>query len=492
MLTHLLFSLFFLLLKASKLQTCIFDKCDIETALKMEIEEPIDYALKYFLFKRFEKDNEKAAYILLNTPEDNIYANLIICRSNEIENYLEIPIRVKNNILANLASNIAKEFFFNKYQFKDLVVLDKTISPLEIKDVLINIWTLNPQIIAKFFIYIETRDLKLENVVNEIEFLAKNGEKQANCLLGTMYSRGIGVPKNLDKALEHLWYSGVEDSPVSYVALARAYMEDEILNIPLALQYIHSALKTGANPEASYCQYIISLRNNEKDLDALKAAAYAGYLPAVYEFGLYLSENDAIESGNYSINSILPYHPEIIRFGDMAYEAYLMGNYKKAFMIYLFLFEFNLPVVTKNFIYLLGKFKSIPQQDIISCDIFMSLAKTDPRYNKDVGDCYFGGLGVKQSYSSAFSSYLSSRKFSEEGAYNTAFMYEYGIGVTRNLYEARRIIEKYIVNEATYLVKVYSLIKINIKILMYHHRILFTSLILTIITWCSFVFKRSY
>ncbi|ELA41603.1 uncharacterized protein VICG_01351 [Vittaforma corneae ATCC 50505] len=486
-------SLLFLLASASKLEKCIFDDCNIQKALEMDIEEPIDYALKYFILKRFKKDTEKAVLTLLDAPEDNLYCNMILVRSGDIDNHLEIPLSSKNHILKELGASVADLFFKNKYNFRDLIVLEKAIPPREINDVIKNVWTCDPWVVSKFFIFIETRDIKLENVVNEVMYLAKKGDKQANYLMGVMHLHGIGIEKDLDKALEYFWFSESEEAPQSYIGVARVYMDEERLNEPNAINNLRIALRNSPNSEASYCLHLLteaSSQKEQKGLEYLKAAAYSGYLPAVYKFGVYLSKNNTLEASNTSLNSVMVFHPEILRYDTLAYGCFLEGNYRKALLIYMFLSEFNLPSAVSNTIYLLEKHRLIEDQDIIMCDIFKELAKTDPKYNKNIGDCYLHGNGVKKSYISAFASYLSSRKFSEEGAYNTAVMYEHGLGVPRNLYEAKRIISKYLYHESSYLVKFYSLLRINLKILLYHHYIISTLGILTAVSFSSLFFVK--
>lgn len=459
----------------------------------MDIEEPIDYALKYFVLKRFKKDTEKAVFTLLDAPEDNLYCNMILVRSGDIDNYLDIPLSSKNHILQELGAGVADLFFKNKYDFRDLIVLEKAVPPREINDVVKNVWTCDPWVVSKFFIFIETRDIKLENVVDEVMYLAKKGDKQANYLLGAMHLHGIGVERDLDAALEYFWFSGSEESPQSYIGIARVYMDEEHLNEPSAINNLRIALKSGTNPEASYCLHLLTEANSQKGqkgVEYLKAAAYSGYLPAVYKFGVYLTKNNAIEASNTSLNSVMVFHPEMLRYDMLAYECFLKGDYRKALLIYMFLSEFNLPSAIRNAIYLLEKYRLIEHQDALICDIFKELAKTDPKYNKNIGDCYFHGNGVKKSYISAFASYLSSRKFSEEGAYNTAVMYERGLGVPRNLYEAKRIISKYLYNESSYLVRFYSLLRINLKILLYHHYVISTLGILTAVSFSSLFFVK--
>jgi len=487
----MLWSVFALLVTASKLEKCIFDDFDIEQALKLDTVEPIDYALRYFILKRFKRDDDTAVFTLLSSPENNEYVGMILARSNELGSHLAVTPVSKNTILREIGDSVANQFYTNRYNFRDLVFLERAVPQIELQDVVKNVWTGDPWIVSKFFFYIETRDISLEHVTEEIRYLAKRGEKQAICLLGLMHLYGIGVAKDLEKALEYFWSNGVDDMPQSLIGIARVYMDSEFRDEENAIKTLEQALRLSPNPEASYCLYILSREKNESSMvDSLKSAAYSGYLPAVYHYGLYLSDNGILDSANTSLSSVITFHPGIIRLDALAYNSFLQGNYRKAFLLYLFLCEFRLPSSIKNTIYLIEKYNLFADQDAVMCDIFRNLAKTEMKYSKQLGDCYFYGNGVKKSLLSAFSSYLSSRKFSEEGAYNAAVMYEYGLGIPQNLYEARRIISKYIHHETSYLVRMYALIRINLKILVYHHYIVSTTLILTGITACVLIFFR--
>lgn len=486
----MLLALFFVLASASELEKCVFDEFNIERALEMRPVDPIDHALKYFVLRRFKKDTEEALMALLAGPENNALCNIILTRSSEIEALIRLEPSTKSALLQEVGAEIADEFFKNKYRFRDLLVLERGVSPLEIRDVVKNVWAGDQWLVSKFFVYIETRDIKLENVIPELEYLAHRRDKQANYLLGMVYLYGIGVEKDLERALEYFWACGTEDVPQALVGIARVYMEDEFQNEAGARNNLEQALKSGANPEASFCLYLLSGKTDSKDIELLKTAAYSGYLPAVYHYGVHLAGKDVLGASNTSLGSVVVFHPEILRLDALAYDCYMKKEYRKAFLIYLFLAEFNLPSAVRNAMFLIDKQALIKEQDAVMCEVFKNLAKTDMKYNKNVGDCYFYGNGVKKSLLSAFSSYLSSRKFSEEGAYNTALMYEHGLGIPQNLYEAKRIITKYVYHDSTYLVRVYSLIRINLKILIYYHYIITTFIVLTAITLSSFVFFK--
>lgn len=465
-----MFILLFLLAArlTSDIEECLFEHRDIDKALEMEIKEPIDYALKYFILRKFKGDNEKAAMLFLTTPEDNIYCNLLIARMPNDEPLIEMPQDIRTKILSEIGFGISNEFFLNKYNFRDPIDIRKHVSQTELRDVIKNIWSCDKIVITKLFYYIETRDIRLEDVVEELKYLAKKGEPQAHYILGIMYLIGISFEKDVEKARAHFMLSKSDSNPLYHLGLARVYMEKEYLDVEKATEHLRQAHAKSKSSEVLY--YLHLLTEAPDEIEILRTAAFTGYLPAVYKFGAFLLENGMADSAYNSLYSVSSYHPVFMKYERMAYESYLQKDYAKSLMIYLFLSEFNIPVYMKNAVYISQNHPGvIPSQDKIFCNICKDLSKTDLKYNNVIGDCYFNGIGVEKSVENAFSSYLSSMKSSEEGAYKTATMYEYGIGVSKNLHEAKRIIDKYLHSDKTYLVKTYAMIRISIKILLEMH-----------------------
>lgn len=493
----MLLFLFALCIFCSKMEKCIFEDHDIQKALEMEPEEPIDYALKYFILRQFKRDYKKAIATILDAQEKNAYCNLVLACMDKESKGVNVRDDVKNHFLNEIAVEIGTQFFTNKYCFREHINIKNFVPAIELRDVITNVWSYDPWVITKFFFYVESRAIDLKDVINEIMFLAKKGEKKAIYLLGNIYLFGIGVEKDLEKALQYHWLAKSKNIVQANVGIARVYIEDENLDTKAAIEYLQEALKEGPNPEAAYCMYLLTEENFANDVEKmknLKMSAFGGYLPAVQRFSAKLSEKGLFELANTSLTSVVSYHPEFLRYDKMAYDAYLDKNIRKALLIYLFLAEFNLATPIKNAILILENHKKlIENQENIKCDIYKALAKKEPKYNKDIGNCYFNGEGVQKSYLSAFSSYLSSRKVSEEGAYNAAIMYEKGLGVPKNLYEAKRIIKKYLYHDEMYLVRFYTLSRIHLKILIFHHFLStsFITLFLVVVSTLLFI-KTKY
>lgn len=483
-----------LLLVASKLQDCLLENCEISKALELDVVEPIDYALKYFLYKRFCGDLKAATLLVLGAPRDNPYATLIVGRSTSHDNMFQLTLTVRNTLLRGVSEDIANKFFENKFNFRELSQLSNLTREEEIRDVMVNVWSMDSVILAKLYYFIESRTIPLGNVIPELKYVAERGEKYAHILLGYAYLYGIGVEKDLDKALEHFWSGRSDRNPSALTGIGRVMMDEECRDDESSINAFKLALTEGNDAEANFCLFLLIDKNNTTEFDQhgyLRNAAYAGYLPAVHQFALHYADQKFYEASNHSLMSVTQFHPTFLELDSKAVKAYLSKNYKKALMIYLFLAEFNLQTALKNAVYILENHDCIDNRDMILFSIYDSLAQSQAEYHRHLGDCYYYGKGVEQSYTQAVSSYLASRKLSSESAYNLAYMYENGLGVPRNLYQALHTLDRYLNKERTYLVRFYALARIYIKIALCVHYIATTVLAIVLISISTaYVFKK--
>lgn len=467
----MIFLLHFILAFCSEMNKELFDNGNIEKALEMDIKEPIDYALKYFLIKQFKQNTEEAIFTALSAPEDNEFILMLTARSNPQNGKLYLPQNVRISLLKEIAERVSNSFYENKYNFRELVSIQSTETKIDSMDVLKNLKGRDSIIIAKFFYYIDSRVYLLKNVINELKYLASKKDKMAYCFLGQAYLTGTGVEKDLDMAFEYFWAGQDGNRAASLLGIGKILMEPEYKNIPGAISAFKLANSATHDAEIDFRLHILTENDkNYEESELLKKAAISGYLPAVQKYTNFYLDQGLNDSAEYSLMSITQYAPFFIKYDEMAFEAYIQKNYKKSCLLYLFLSEFNLKVPIDNCVYLMENHKIFSNQDTLLFDMYKVLSLTNPVYNKKLGDCYFYGNGVEKSLESAFHSYLASKQYSTAGAYCTAYMYEQGIGVAKNLFEAKRIITKNMDRESLYLVKFYSLLRINFKIAISHHR----------------------
>lgn len=489
--------LYLFLVLSSPLEKELFDNGSIENALLMDITEPIDYAIKYFLLKQFRQNVEEANFTALSAPEENEIVLLLAARANSQNGKLFLPQHIRVKLLQEIGRKVADAFFENKYQFREMISLQSMDNRLDALDVLKNVRCLDNLVIAKFFFYIETRVYLLKNVIEELKFLADKKNKNAYCFLGQAYLTGTGVEKDIDKAFEYFWAGQDDNRSASFLGIGKILMLEDYKHNEGAINAFKLAKGELQDAEAEYCLHVLTedtAVSNIENAACLKRAAIAGYLPAVQRYTDHYLEQGQIDSAVFSLMSITQYSPIFIQYDEMAFTAYLEKNYRKACLIYLFLSEFNLPVSITNSVYLMEKHRFFDIQDTLLYEMYKLLSLTNPVVNKKLGDCYFYGKGVEKSLESAFHSYLASKPFCTDGAYCTAYMYEKGLGVPQNLYEAKRIIQKSLNRESLYLVKFYALLRINLKIILQYYRIplLTASTAFTISGWGlhNYLFKK--
>lgn len=486
------FTCLILLSAASKLQVCLLEDCDVHQAFELDAVEPIDYALKYFLHKRFGNDLTTASLLILGAPKENPYATLIVGRSNSYDNMFQLTQSVRNAMLKRVSEGIANMFFENKFNFRELSLLS-SLSREDVRDVLVNVWTMDRTVLSRFYYLLESRTIPLGKAVSELRYMAEKGEKYAHILLGYVYLYGIDVVKDLDRALEHFWSGRSDGSPAALTGIGRVMMDEEYKDEKNAINAFRLALGEGNDPEANFCLFLLTDRSSEAEFDQhgyLSNAAYSGYLPAVYRFALHYAEQRFYDASNHSLMSVTQFHPMFLELDSKAVQAYMSKHYKKALMIYLFLAEFNLPSALKNAVYILERYNCIENRDAILFSIYDSLAQLQTEYHKQLGDCYYYGRGVEQSYTRAVSSYLASRKLSNESAYNLAYMYECGLGVPQNFYQALHTLKRYLNNERTYLVRFYALARIYIKIVLCVHYVTTLLAIVLVSISTAYIFKK--
>lgn len=456
---------------ASELEKCLFDECNIAKAKEMPLVDPIDLSIKYFLTKTIDGNKTDALVSALISNINNDYTSLLISRSLDQEGGFKISKVTKNVLLRNVGYQIAKKFYHNKYMFKDPILLSNLNSKSDIKDILINVWTMDEVVLVKFYYLLESRLLNLKDMIKPLEFLVKKKQTYANIILGNCYLYGMGVEQNLDKALEYFYAGKSNKSDVSaLVGIGRVMMERKSHTKEEIIQVFKEALAYASDAEANYYLFLLTQDDDDSKIfdeyNYLRDSAYAGYLPAVYKYSIVYANSNFIDASNSSLMSVTQFYPKFQELETKAIEAYQCKRYAQAAIIFLYLSEFNLSNAVVNAIFILEKHNCLDDSDRILLEKYNVLAQTNPKYFTKVGDMYYYGKGAPQSYVDAFSFYLAAKKNSDEGAYNLAYMYEHGLGVPRNLQQAAKIIKKYVTTDTAYLVYYYALFRVYFKIIV--------------------------
>lgn len=450
----------------SSLEKTLLEDCDIELASEMTLSDPIDYALKYFILRRFQDNDEKANILLLSAEAGTTFTDLLVARSPFFSKFKKLSPKVKNEFISKICGEVKSQYLANRFRFKELSNIKNSKEFTGVDDVIINIWSLDPILLAKFYFFIDFRMIKPHEVLKELIYLSNKGEVNASGILGNMYLYGLGVAKDHEKAIEYFRLGSNSENAYCLTGIARCLMERSDASkkeIKEALN--HSILKTN-DPEANYL--LFTIMNEESPMIPvenihLKTAALSGYLPAVYDYGVYYASVHNYTSSNHSLLSVTQYCLEILDLDTKAFEYYIKKDYKKSVMYYLFLYEFGLKSCGENAIIILEKYAPLPRSKEILFSIYCDLAKENQMYFKEVGDCFYYGRGVEQSYIDAFVNYLKAKQNGGESIYSLATMYENGYGIPQNRKEAISLINSFLVDESAYLVRRYALLRILIR-----------------------------
>lgn len=466
----------------SLIEKLVFDECNIKEALAAEPETEADYTIKFFIEKTFGGDFEKAVSYLVAKDEPSPHVLLLLSRISakariEEDDLEGDSIRLMDDTLVEymkrICGEISEQYIANRYRFFEIPSLSTSESD-EKSDILTNVWTQDPAIVDKFFMLIGQNKLNPGDVLEELEFLASKENPRAFGLIGDVYFYGLGVPADIERAVEYYMAGRRFSDARSYLGLGRVLMHPSYNDLKGAMDALN-AIKGGVtDAEASYYKYqlIMSERSTAKALpflhqqawQILKTSALGGYLPAVYEYGINDAVHGTLDTALHALLSVSKFSPIILDAAKAACTAYRRGEHMKAVMYSLYLAEFKIDTAMQNAITIMRRHRLLENQDAIMFRLLNEVAKTIPRYHKHIGDCFYYGVGTEQSYEEALACYIYSMDFASESAYNVAYMFEHGLGVPRSLNLAWRYLNSRIMeSNKLYLVVFYARLRLAAK-----------------------------
>ncbi|KAI5168396.1 SEL1 protein [Pancytospora epiphaga] len=495
----------------SLIERLVFEEGNIVEALKAEPQTEFDSTVMFFIEKTFGGNFEKAVSYLVAKEEPSQHVLLLLSRISARERTTEggterNTIKLEDGLLVaymkKICSEIAEKYTKNRYDFYDMPSLNAS-DYTERSDILTNIWTQDPLIVEKFFMLIGQNKLNPGDILKELEFLAFKKHPRAFGFIGDVYFYGLGVPVDIDKAVEYYMAGRQYSDPRSYLGLGRVLMHPSYNDLKGATEALN-AVKGGNNdPEAAYFKYILimSEEHSSKSLpflhqqawNSLKTAAVSGYLPAVYEYGINDAMHGSVDTALHTLLSVSKFSPIIMDIGERARKAYKNGEYRKALLYTLYLSEYKIDLSMQNAIMLMQKHRILGNQDVILFNLLSELARGFPRYNKHLGDCYYYGIGCKKSYENAFAYYVYSMDSSAESTYNVSLMFENGLGIKRDLDLAWKYLNsRNLTGNRLYLVVFYSKIRLFIKLgVRAVLRAYIVSFIVTMGLLCMLLFYKS-
>lgn len=471
---------YFLITLCSLLENTVLNEGNIQKGMSLlnNLKSSKDYLISYILRKYFLDNPDSSIQtdacidlILSNEYMELIYSAQVLSSKVFYDNALNIA-----SYLLKVGQRACKRYLDNNYEFSPKIYFKNKEE--NYNNLLIMTRGLDKKSIQTYFNLLSTKKLKLKNQISLLEYLASKDVGQAYGYLGEAYLYGIGVQKSIDKALDYfLKGKAISRNQISYNGIGKILMSSEYEDFIGAKEHFDS-FSNNSISETDFFQYI--LYNEYFKIDQystfyLSRAVSVGYLPAMYVDGERYFKKKDYGSAIVRLKPILEYDETVIELQDLAYEKYKNKNYISSLIHLLMTVEMGSSSSLDNAIYLLENKKiNLSKSTVNSLLYKLYIKQTNTTFKNvnRVGDCYYYGRGVKQSYNTAFSYYLTSATFNEtEGLVNLYFMYERGLGVEKDLLEAFKILQKIRMDDQTYLLICYLYI-------IFVFRVIFTTYII--------------
>ncbi|KAF7731977.1 ERAD-associated protein [Apophysomyces ossiformis] len=305
---------------------------------------------------------------------------------------------------------------------------------------------------------------------------SKQGEwaGQAAGTLGRMYWRGEGVEPNVNEA--HRWFEvGSElGNPVALNGLGMMYLDGIVVpkNRDKAIEYFKlAASRENADAQVNLAiEYVNQPTKLPMAIQLFRIAAEAKHLLAYW----YLAQLNIQGTGlKASCPMAVAFYKSIAEHGDwlyptveIAYDAHMKGDRENALLYYMLSAERGYEVAQANVAYLLDTGRDLDVEE--SALIYWSRSANQNNVDSRVkmGDYYYRGIGTSVNYEKAAACYRIAAEidFSPLAMWNLGWMYENGIGVSKDLHLAKRAYDSALnANPDAYLPVKLSLVKLKFK-----------------------------
>ncbi|ORD94091.1 hypothetical protein ECANGB1_1178 [Enterospora canceri] len=440
----------------TELFRAIVDEYDMNKAYQLTVENDSFSPFKFWFYRRF-MNSQLDAHSYLFTQKPSEIQQLLLCRLSvsSIDNNSDEHVLSRRNLYKtamNVAKGIMHKFKMNKYKFDEIALLETkdrlamTKGEYSIKDVLRLLETCDSEIIGEFFKYVDSGEISLKEAKEHLEKIAPF-EPKAYVILGDIeYYNLIDTEEgnDVDKAMDYYWAGSDKKNAECFTGLGKimqfVYEDNEAAQL-----YYEKSLNLKETSESAFL--LANLTGNDT---LIAQTALKGYIPAMVTwYEKLLKKNAEITTNNTkSILSVLKYHPHIMEMCKMASEAYSKCNYAKAFLIYLYISEYDVENAHMNVVYLVKKHeKELVDQlgDLVKVAYFDSvkhLSQKNKKFYKELGNCYSRGFGIEQSYEHALGCYAMAPSNDLELLYSIVTLLFDGKGCPRNLFEIRKFINK--------------------------------------------------
>lgn len=385
-------------------------------------------------------------------------------------------------LLVEICSVCADDYLSNPYTIcpkEDYSKKDVAMDNLE--SILVLTKALDKKAILIFFNLLDSKKISPGDYIDLLRYLSKKNVHRAFGYLGEIYFYGLGVTKSVDRAMDMYLKGKAFGDPVSYNGIGRILMSSEYEDYGSAKNHFEMASISGILNETDYRLYELytnHLLMPDYGKFYLSKAMTMGYLPAIYKDGQGYYQRKDFASTIIRLEPILDYSRPVINYQNIANGFLKNKKYLPCLVALLISVELGSRSSLDNAIYLLENHTLLDDQDSILFSLYIRQMREGVNKNLNrIGDCYFYGRGVKQSYTDAFSYYLSSSVYrNTEGIVSVAYMYEKGLGVEKSLIKSFQFLRKIKVDDKNYLLLFYLYIFFFGKVILLNKYILACSI----------------
>ncbi|KAI8341237.1 hypothetical protein BC941DRAFT_416295 [Chlamydoabsidia padenii] len=308
--------------------------------------------------------------------------------------------------------------------------------------------------------------------------------------LGKMFLRGEGVKANTEMAFKWFVVGAELQDSASMNGLGIIQLNGGKEGYEKALQYFKQAAHL-KNSDARVNLALEYIKHDATILEGIKLfelAADSKHILAYWYLG-QIHEQGIGKEGPSCINAVA-YYKAIAERGDWlqptmdnAYEDYMRGDRESALLSYMLAAERGYEIAQSNVAYLLdtdkvrlnimeilGQEKSSKRDNYSEQLALIYYTRSANQHNVDsrvkMGDYYYRGIGTEVDYDKAASCYRVAAELEESpmAMWNLGWMYENGIGVSKDFHLAKRAYDNALTtNGNAYLPVNLSLIKLYVK-----------------------------
>ncbi|XP_063659079.1 protein sel-1 homolog 2 isoform X10 [Pan troglodytes] len=303
----------------------------------------------------------------------------------------------------------------------------------------------------------ERGDVQIQKALHYFLKAAKAGSANAMAFIGKMYLEGnAAVPQNNTTAFKYFSMAASKGNAIGLHGLGLLYFRGKgvPLNYAEALKYFQKAAEKGwpdAQFQLGFMYYSGSgiWKDYKLAFKYFYLASQSGQPLAIY----YLAKMYATGTGVVrSCRTAVELYKGVCELGHWAekfltaYFAYKDGDIDSSLVQYALLAEMGYEVAQSNSAFILESKKAniLEKEKMYPMALLLwnrAAIQGNAFARVKIGDYHYYGYGTKKDYQTAATHYsIAANKYhNAQAMFNLAYMYEHGLGITKDIHLARRL-----------------------------------------------------